>query len=164
VREVSHVYEPRFFDGTLAVHATRPSLPGGVGARPRGPRSVPASGDNPERVRGLARENDSADVLARRGYDVEQNPKTPGKKNPDFRIEGRIFDNMAPGAGNLRSVWNHVGRKVARGQTDRIVLNLSDSHITLHDAATQFSSWPIPGLKELIVVHGDHVVHLIAVE
>jgi hypothetical protein len=58
----------------------------------------------PENRQALERENDSARVLARQGYDVEQNPEVPGDKNPDYRIEGEIFDNVAQTTPRARNV------------------------------------------------------------
>jgi len=105
------------------------------------------------------RENDSADVLAHAGYRVEQNPVVPGPKEPDYRIEGRLFDNYAPSTSRGRNIWELIRReKVAREQANRIILNLDDSSVTLQDLKRQFDDWPMPGLKEVIVVRGGRVI------
>jgi hypothetical protein len=104
------------------------------------------------------RENDSADVLARAGYKVEQNPVVPGLKEPDYRIEERIFDNYAPITGNPRNIWSEIQEKVEEEQADRIVLNLDDSPITLEALRQQLNDWPMPDLKEVIVLRGGRVI------
>ncbi|WP_222426549.1 hypothetical protein [Amycolatopsis rhizosphaerae] len=75
----------------------------------------------------LQRENESATTLSRAGYDVEQNPTIPGDKNPDYRVNGKIFDCYAPTTSNVRNIASRMEEKVVDGQTDRIVLNLSDT-------------------------------------
>ena len=104
------------------------------------------------------RENESADILARAGYRVEQNPVVPGSKEPDYRIEGRIFDNYAPSTSRARKIWSEVQDKILDEQADRIVLNLDDSPVTLQVLKRQFNDWPMPGLKEVIVVRGGTII------
>ncbi len=102
--------------------------------------------------RSLIRENESASILANNGYKVEQNPQVPGSKNPDYRVNGEIFDNYAPSTSNVRNVWSEMERKVARGQADNIVVNLADSSITPPVLSRQLMDYPIPGLKQVIVI------------
>ncbi|MBI1930891.1 hypothetical protein HYR99_42420 [Candidatus Poribacteria bacterium] len=105
------------------------------------------------------RENDSADALARAGYRVEQRPVVLDPKKPDYRIEGRIFDNYAPSTSRARNIWDSIRKdKVAKGQANRIILNLDDSTVTLADLRQQFHDWPMPGLKEVIVVRDGRVI------
>ena len=104
------------------------------------------------------RENESAELLARAGYRVEQKPVVPGSKEPDYRIEGRIFDNYAPSTGHPRNIWSEIQEKIEDGQAYRIVLNLDDSPVTLEALRRQFKDWPMPGLKEVIVVQGGRVI------
>jgi|GEM_PF-3776583 len=83
------------------------------------------SRDNAETIRGRTRENEAAQTLAKNGYDVEQRPKVPGGKEPDYRIEGEIFDCYSPEYGKpVRGIGSVIERKVQKGQADRIVLNL----------------------------------------
>lgn len=49
-----------------------------------------------ENIRSLNRENESAKILSKSGFNVEQNPTVFGDKKPDYRINGEIFDNYAP--------------------------------------------------------------------
>lgn len=55
-------------------------------------------------TRSLIRENESADILVKKGYNVEQNPVIDGVKNPDYRIDGVIYDNYAPETSNVRNI------------------------------------------------------------
>lgn len=93
--------------------------------------------------------------MSRSGYDVEQNPSVPGNKNPDYRIEGQIFDNYAPRTGNARNIASWIQTKVDEGQADRIVLNLTDSSVDPGKLSAQLHDWPIEGLKEGIVIDGQ---------
>ena len=51
------------------------------------------------------------------------------------------------------------GDKITSGQTNRIVLSLIDHQVNLAALAAQFDSWPIPGLKQSIVVNGETVIY-----
>ena len=112
-------------------------------------------------IRSLTRENESADTLAKGGYDVEQNPTVPGAKNPDYKVEGNIFDNVAPVTSKPRNIWDRMREKVDDGQTDRIVLNLDDSAVDRAALEKQLSDWPIPGLKEIIVIDHGNIKHIV---
>jgi hypothetical protein len=117
--------------------------------------------------RSLERENECADILARRGYRVHQNPTkqeaadarartgdvgTP-VKDPDYLIEGHVFDCYAPGeTKSVRGVWSEVQGKIDDGQTQRMVLNLRDWRGDLDALRRQFGDWPVQGLKELVAV------------
>lgn len=116
---------------------------------------------HPTRVKDRAhrRENESADVLARHGYDVEQNP--PGKpngKNPDYKIEGEYFDCYSPDTAEVNQVRKMVSRKVKDGQADRIVLNLDDYPQSIDSFAALLRRKPIEGLKEMIIVKDGRVM------
>ena len=131
------------------------------GGKPTGKRAqVSPKDEDPANIRSIAQENESADVLARHGHSVEQGPKVPGNKNPDYRIDGEIFDNYAPTTTKVRSIWSEVENKITSGQTNRVVLNLSDNKVELAALKTQFDKWPIAGLKQIIVVKGEVVVYL----
>ncbi len=123
-----------------------------------GPRSSAQKDDDKTR-RGLQLENESADLLSRKGYDVVHRPDTPGDKNPDFLIEGRVFDNYAPGAGTSpRNIWSSIRDKVKTKQAPRIVLNLDDSTVDLGALRKQFDDYPMPGLDEVIVIKDGAII------
>ncbi|MBO4255392.1 hypothetical protein GRC12_16135 [Streptomyces griseorubiginosus] len=149
------------WDTAAAADRTKPSGEPDPTAQPRGKPESLSKNDDAETIRAKGRERHSADTLARQGYDVEQTPGTINGKNPDFRIEGKVFDNYAPTAKNPRSIWTAVQKKVDAGQTDRVVLNLGDSDADLGALRSQFQSWPMNGLKEVMVIDREgNVVHL----
>lgn len=133
---------------------------GTPGGKPAGRRTPVDPNEAPENIRALTRENESADALANAGYRVEQNPPTlPNGKNPDYVIEGQVFDNYAPSTSNARNIATLIERsKVATGQADRIVLNLDDSAVSLDALRKQMTDYPIPGLKEMIIVKDGTVI------
>jgi hypothetical protein len=110
-------------------------------------------------VRGRELENWSAVVLARHGYDIEQNPKVPGSKRPDYLIEGLVFDHMAPTTPRAWNIWSRVGKKVSERQATRIVLNIDGSKARVDDLREQFRR-PIPGLEEVLVIRRGEVRRL----
>ncbi|MGW7408775.1 CdiA C-terminal domain-containing protein [Streptomyces sp. NPDC054833] len=150
------------WDASAEAGRTRPSGDPDPTAKPRGNPESLSKNDDATTIRAKGREVHSAETLARNGYDVEQSPGVqPNGTKPDFRIEGKIFDNYAPTAKNPRSVWDAIGKKVEKGQTERAVLNLGDSDADLGALRSQFHDWPIDGLKEVIVIDREgNVVHL----
>ncbi|OCF94209.1 hypothetical protein [Gilliamella sp. wkB308] len=83
---------------------------------------------------------------------MEQNPITSGIKNPDYKINGEIFDNYAPSSNNVRNILAGVEDKVLKGQTNNVVINISDSKVTVDALEEQFSKWEIKGLDKIIVI------------
>lgn len=139
---------------------TYPSGPPNPAAKPRGrpQRSYPK--DDDETARSVMRENESSQVLARQGYDVEQRPRVPGNRNPDYLIEGRVFDNVAPKTSRAWSIWRRVERKVVKERpTSRVVINLNDSRVKLQELRQAFED-PIPGLEEVLIVRRGDVLRL----
>ena len=141
---------------------TEPARAPDLNAKPRGQPTKVSENANAEGRRGLERENESADTLARAGYDIEQNPgKMPNGTKPDYRIDGKIFDNYAPKSGSPRSIWSHVKEKIDEEQTERVVLNLADSPVDLGAMRAQLHEWPINGLKEVISIDRQgNILHL----
>ena len=140
---------------------------GSAGGSPNGPRTRVGERQDASVRRSLERENECADILAGSGYRVHQNPSTqevadarartgdvgyPGK-DPDYLIEGHVFDCYAPSETRpVRGVWSGVREKVDDGQTQRVVLNLRDWRGDLGALRKQFDDWPVEGLKELVAV------------
>jgi uncharacterized protein YukE len=107
----------------------------------------------------LRRENESADALARDGYDVEQNPPPkPNGKQPDYKVEGEYFDNYAPSSNDLDNIRDQVSKKVKGDQADRIVLNLDDCPRSMDEIRGVLERKPIGDLKEILVVKDGKVV------
>jgi filamentous hemagglutinin len=109
--------------------------------------------DDAATIRSLTRENESATTLAYNGYKVQQNPPTlPNGKNPDYIINGQVFDNYAPSTGNVRNAAKVIEDKFAAGQADNFVVNLADSSITPAALKDQLMNYPISGLKQVIII------------
>jgi hypothetical protein len=145
---------------------TLPSRPPDPQAKPRGKKTAILPQEDSGKQRSLRRENQAAEILARAGYDVEQNPTVEGTtREPDYRIEGRIFDCYAPTSDKPRNIWTQIDSEKVNPtrtvrQTDRIVLHLDDSNVDLGALRKQFQDWPMPGLKEVIVIRHGQVIHL----
>jgi hypothetical protein len=150
-RLLSRLRDPRGGGGTTPSGKPDPSR------KPRGPRT----NAHPERKkdRPLRRENESADTLAERGYDVEQNPPPrPNGREPDYRIEGEYFDCYAPSSKNLDNIRDEVSGKVKEGQADRIILNLDDCARSTDEIRAVLERKPVADLKEILVVKDGKVV------
>jgi hypothetical protein len=129
---------------------TDPSNQPDPNAEPHGARTNETKGDA-EQQRGHQRENQSADKLAKLGYEVEQNPAAqPNGTQPDFLVEGRYFDNYAPGAAGASGIYSEISAKVTDGQADRIVVNFADSKVDPATVRADLQTRTIPGLKEVI--------------
>ena len=132
-------------------------------AKPRGSKTKISDNMNEENIRSLTRENEAAEILAKKGYDIEQNPMISGTtRNPDYIIEGKIFDCYSPTANkSVRGVWSTIYEKViTKGQTNRVVLNLGDWTGNVSDLIIQLKNYRIEGLEEVIVVIGDDVTSI----
>lgn len=113
-----------------AANAARNTGKGTTGSLSGQPTKLPSNA-TPENIRSLVRENESAKILSENGFHVEQNPVTSGIKNPDYKINGEIFDNYAPSSGNIRNIWREVEKKLEKGQTNSVVINLADTKARL---------------------------------
>ncbi|NEO76428.1 hypothetical protein [Moorena sp. SIO4G3] len=136
------------------------TIPSGLpGATPRGKKTEVSSRASGEMQRQLRRENESATILALMGYDVEQNPPTlPNGKNPDYKIEGQIFDHYTPPTSNPDQIRKGISRKVKRRQAERIVLNLDDTNVNPDELQDILARKPIDNLKEIIMIINGKVI------
>ncbi|WP_432040180.1 hypothetical protein [Streptomyces cucumeris] len=124
------------------------------------PESISKKAD-PETRRALSRQNEAADRLAQHGYDVEHAPQVPGSRNPDYKINDKVFDCYSPSSGNARNIAREMEKKVEKLQTERVVLNLTDSSVDVSKMYAQLHDWPTPGLKEVIAIDKEgNVLHL----
>ncbi|MEU9487147.1 putative T7SS-secreted protein [Streptomyces decoyicus] len=124
------------------------------------PESISKKAD-PETHRALSRQNEAADRLAQHGYDVEHAPQVPGSRNPDYKINDKVFDCYSPSGGNARNIAREMEKKVEKMQTERVVLNLRDSAVDVSKMNAQLHDWPTPGLKEVIAIDKDgNILHL----
>ena len=128
--------------------------------RPRGKRAdTGPPGKHKVIKQPFRRENESADILAQNGYDVEQNPPPNAfRKDPDYLIEGEYFDCYAPDSDNLDTIRKRISTKVKTRQADRIVLNLDDCPRSLADIKGVLMRKPVTGLKEILVIKGGEIV------
>jgi len=136
---------------------TKPSRPTNNLARPRGVvTKMPKISDDATRI-SLELENEAAEILAKNGFDIEQNPKISGTlKNPDYKIEGKIFDCYSPYKDtNVRNIWSSIEKKIKEEQTKRIILNLKIWEGDINKLQNQFSGWTIEGLEEIIYITKD---------
>lgn len=139
---------------------TSPSAGPDPGRKPGGRRTK--AHPTKKRDRPKRRENESADALARHGFDVEQNPPPkPNGKEPDYKIEGEYFDCYSPETGNLDNIRVKLSEKVADNQADRLILNMDDTPASMDDIAGMLRRRPIAGLKEILVVKDNKVTRLI---
>ena len=119
--------------------------------------------------RSLQRENESADRLMENGYNVEQNPLIKTTDNiregaqPDYRINGEIFDNYAPNnKADVEQIRNQISRKVKRKQTYRIIINLDDSDVAITDIKTMLRiRKPVQNLQQLIILKNRQLIKII---
>jgi hypothetical protein len=141
---------------------TRPALPSDPGRPPRGEPAVIEG--TPDRKRSIQRENESADLLAQRGYDVERNPPPkPNGKEPDYRIQGDYWDCYAPTPTRSidkirKSIKDKVGEDAESRQADRIILNLDDNPADPAALKAILQRRPIPDLREIKIVRGGEVL------
>ncbi|WP_207653843.1 CdiA C-terminal domain-containing protein [Tepidibacter mesophilus] len=84
--------------------------------------------------RGICRQNESADLFANEGYDIEMLSEVNGgnghgikpTSNPDFLIDGKPFDCYAPDVNtSINNICRTITKKTKK-QAERIVLNLDD--------------------------------------
>jgi len=137
---------------STASQATSPSGTPTSAAVPKGRPTTVSANESPENQQALKRENESAQILAKAGYNIEQNPTVASIKNPDYMIEGKVFDNVAPTTGSPRNIASRIEDKVQAGQTDRVIVNLGDSSASAEKLRQQLQDWPISGLEEVKVI------------
>jgi hypothetical protein len=154
----------------ISVSKTQPR--GLHGGQPEGLRATNRVNAQALNKRGIRRENESAEQLANAGYRIHQQPVDTGvltqtmkkrlglshKKNPDFLIEGRVFDNYAPISNKLSGVYEGIEDKVASNQAHRLVVNLSDTKFSYREVRNHLQANPIDKLKEIIFIEKDGII------
>jgi hypothetical protein len=133
-----------------------PKGPPNPNATARGtPESAPRA--SKAKQENLARQNDSADRLAREGYDIEHNQQAkPNGKVPDYKIDGEYTDHVNVRSNNVDQARSAISDKVPE-QADRIVARLDDSSLTPQEVQGVLERKPVQGLKEVIFIKGDTV-------
>lgn len=139
---------------------TEPSHPYDDNAKPKGAKTKTNDKMDEATRTSLEMENEAAKIIAKNGYDIEQNPHVNNSsRNPDYKIEGKIFDCYSPDTNtSVRNIWSTVEDKVVtKSQTRRIVLNLDRWTGNINDLTTQFENYTIEGLVEILIVHDGDV-------
>ena len=109
----------------------------------------------------LKKENESAELLAKAGYQIEQNPGTlPNGKNPDYKIEGEYFDCYTPFTNDLDNLRDMISNKVKRAQANKIVLNLDNTIVTPEQVKEILLRKPKKGLQEVIGIKDGKVIQI----
>ncbi|WP_019637138.1 hypothetical protein [Paenibacillus fonticola] len=135
-----------------------------TGGKPKGKYEKP----DPNDPRPKELQNEAADFLASKGYDIKMLPDTKGgngfgiKKtsSPDFLIDGKAFDCYSPKANTpVRNIWDTVKGKTEK-QASRIVINLDDFSGSVDDVAKQFKEYKIDTLEELLIIKDGKVIRL----
>ncbi|NUU77373.1 WXG100 family type VII secretion target [Paenibacillus xylanilyticus] len=112
--------KPRINEGNIR---TEPSL--AKGASPEGNYAV-------GKDRGWTKQNESANTFAKEGYHIKMLDEIDGGNgygikegsNPDFLIEGKVFDHYAPiNTKSANGIAEEIKRKT-KDQADRVILNL----------------------------------------
>ncbi|MGE4513886.1 MAG: hypothetical protein AB7E26_08770 [Chryseobacterium sp.] len=127
---------------------------------------IPKIADNVTRI-SLELENEAAEILAKNGFEIEQNPNISGTlKKPDYKIEGKIFDCYSPNKKNtsVRNIWSSIEDKVLKEQTKRIVLNLKIWEGDVAKLQSQFSEWAIEGLDEVIYITKEGKINYLKIK
>ena len=149
---------------------TLPSMPPDS-ARIAGGKSTPINPkQDAQTTRSYQRENESAQILAKAGFKVEQNPSITAqdridnawlsdRANPDYKIEGKIFDCLSPSSNRAFNFRDKIVEKVNGGQTRRIVLNIEDSAVSQEELKQVLLDNPIKDLEEVLVIKGGHITY-----
>ncbi|WP_338552120.1 hypothetical protein [Paenibacillus sp. KS-LC4] len=147
--------------GTGKIDLTEPTLP--PGGKPKGKYEKP----DPNEPNPITFQNEAADLLASKGYDIEMLPNTKGgngygikpASNPDFLINGKPFDCYSPETLKVRNIWATVVKKTEE-QASRIVMNLDGYKGSLNELYEQFKKYEIPTLDELIIIKDGQMTRL----
>jgi hypothetical protein len=115
--------------------------------------------NNADTIRSLVREEDVAFILKELGYKIEWKPDIESEddldfnKDPDYRINGHIYDCYAPKSSDPRSIWsNLIKSKIDVRQTKRVILYLADSPLSVAQILKQFRQYPENRLLDLIII------------
>ncbi|MBO2686504.1 hypothetical protein [Shewanella algae] len=124
----------------------------------RGEPELPHPNANADMVRSLNRQNESAEILSKRGLDVMHLPNT-GRKggNPDLEINGRAADVYSPKSKNPHTIRDNMIHKVEHQAPD-IVLNITDSPLSSADMLKFLDEKPVNGLQNLYLIDGENVL------
>lgn len=129
---------------------TQPSGQPDPNAKAGGTPSDTTSGSLENR-QNLRIENDSATILARAGYKIDQNTGdvgVNGRSKPDYKMEGQLWDHYAP-HDNRETIRRELRKKV-KEQTPNIVINMERSNMSLDDMKALLPT--VKGLQEVKII------------
>ncbi|WP_339834135.1 WXG100 family type VII secretion target [Paenibacillus sp. FSL R7-0272] len=124
--------------------------------------------------RGWIKQNESADTFAKEGYHVKMLDEIEGGNghgikegsNPDFLIEGKVFDHYAPiSTKSANGIAEEIKRKT-KDQADRIILNLDGfTEARVAEVSQKIIGKTNPNgdlrrLKELFIIREGKIEHL----
>ena len=130
---------------------TQPSGQPDPNATPGGtPSEEP--GASPKKQEGLRIENDSATILARAGYKISQNTGEKGANgtsDPDYNMEGKLWDCYAPSSEKRDNVRSELRDKVKK-QSGSIVINMERSPMSVDEMKALLPH--VRGLEEAKII------------
>lgn len=133
---------------------TQPSNAPNPNAQPGGTPTNTEVG-SPKQREGHRIENDSATILARAGYKISQNTGEKGRNgtsDPDYNMEGKLWDCYAPSSGNRENIRSELKDK-AKKQSGSIVINLERSPMTVEEMKAILPH--VKGLDEVKIIDKD---------
>ena len=148
-----------FEGGLMSIKPT-----GTIGDMPKGKYEIPDVND----PRPIERQNQTADLLASKGYVTEMLPYqkngngygVTATSNPDFLIEGLVFDCYSPNTSNARNIRSTIKTKTEK-QCSNIILNLDDCPISINDILQAIKNEPIEGLDILLYVKNGKIYQVL---
>lgn len=144
-------------DNIISTPIPEETGPNIVAVQPGDPTPINPNSDEATQ-RGHRRENESAQILGQNGFDIIQNPAVDGPKNPDYLVNGEVYDHYAPSTSIPRNIWHTVKGKVENEQAANIVIGLQDSDVDEDALRQQFENWPIEGLGDVIIIRSDGTI------
>ncbi len=155
--------------GTGNTNLTEPSLPNG--SKPKGEYT---KGDS----HGVKKENETADFLANKGYEIKMLNEVNGgnghgikaTSNPDFLIEGKVFDCYAPTPNTKTDNVLRTITSKTKTQAERIVLNVDNFppekilEITEGIQRKANPNGDLKNLKEILIVNDGKITRVFGEE
>lgn len=71
-----------------------------------------------------------------------------------------MYDCYSPKSSKARNIASEMEGKVIEGQTNKIVLNMEDSPVSVEDIQKQLKDWPIEGLEDVIGIKDGEIIHI----
>lgn len=150
-------------DGDRVYVPSRTEPTGQMGGAPTGPVTANLPNANPGNKADIEAENRALAAMANAGYRTERNPTLTQAerdaqglsedKNPDARIEGKVFDVKA--SRSAAAAQSAIEDSVAKGQARRFVIsteNFQNPEADARELAARLRDAPAEGLLEVKVI------------